>query len=569
VVRRFVLALALLGALHTPHALAQPVLLAIPNPLQPEPPYFTQFGDAIGSVGSDVLVGDPYADAVYLFSGSTGALLRTFTAPNADSGFGHSVAGLGPNVLVGAPLDDTGATDAGRAYLFDASTGALLQTFVNPTPETSDEFGYDVAAVGSNALVSAPWGPQAGKAYLFDASTAALLQTFDNPGSFAGFGAAVAAVAGNVLVGAPSGQNTSGGAYLLDASNGMVLQTFVNPFPETDGFGFSVAALGTNVLVGAWISCCDVNPAAYLFDAATGALLQTFSVTGNGASSVAAVGGNAVVAGSDRVHLFDPATGSQLRVLDDPTGGGFTYVTRVAALGNKVLVGASNEQFHDRYGAVYGFCGGTTECGPCETCDASGACVAAPHPTCRAPVSGQSTLVLKDKSPNSGDRLLWKFAGTFPDPPRENPGTVFGFPSSSFRTDDYTLCLYDESTPTPSVLFQATAPAASDCGGNPCWREVSLSQGGNIQGYRYVDGDQTPHGLDNILVRMQTTGATRMKVRGKGDNLSNAPLGMPSPSLNLPLRLQLQIRGGHCWEATYPAARANVTGLFRAKSDAP
>ena len=49
---------------------------------------------------------------------------------------------MGGNVLVGANYDDTGATDAGAADLFDGTTGALLRTFVNPTAENGDHFGF-------------------------------------------------------------------------------------------------------------------------------------------------------------------------------------------------------------------------------------------------------------------------------------------------------------------------------------------------------------------------------------------------------------------------------------------
>ena len=79
-------------------------------------------------------------------------LLRTFQKPTpvANDNFGYSVAAVGSNVLVGASRDDTGASNAGAAYLFDSSTGALLRTFLNPTPAASDYFGCSVAAVGSN-----------------------------------------------------------------------------------------------------------------------------------------------------------------------------------------------------------------------------------------------------------------------------------------------------------------------------------------------------------------------------------------------------------------------------------
>src|SRR5262245_9617157 len=68
--------------------------------------------------------------------------------------FGYSVAAVGNNVLVGAVGDSTGGTNSGAAYLFDGSNGALLHTFTNPTPAVDDFFGLSVAAVGNNVLVS-------------------------------------------------------------------------------------------------------------------------------------------------------------------------------------------------------------------------------------------------------------------------------------------------------------------------------------------------------------------------------------------------------------------------------
>ena len=76
---------------------------------------------------------------------------------------------------LGAPGDDTGATDAGAAYLFDGSTGALLKTFLNPTPNESDYFGSFVVAAGDDVLVGAegdnPQVAGTGEAYEFDGST--------------------------------------------------------------------------------------------------------------------------------------------------------------------------------------------------------------------------------------------------------------------------------------------------------------------------------------------------------------------------------------------------------------
>src|SRR5713101_5131408 len=92
--------------------------------------------------------------------------------PVAGDQLGFAVAGLGSNVLVGVPNDDTGGIDAGAVYLFHSTTGAVVQIFQKPTPAAGDQFGYSIAAVGSNVLVGAPnddtGGTDAGAAYLLD-----------------------------------------------------------------------------------------------------------------------------------------------------------------------------------------------------------------------------------------------------------------------------------------------------------------------------------------------------------------------------------------------------------------
>jgi hypothetical protein len=264
------------------------------------------------------------AGSAYLFDSNTGALVQTFNNPisdpnnpNIDAGdqFGWSVAGVGTNVVIGARGDDTGASfDAGAAYLFDSNTGALLQTFNNPDPDLDDQFGYSVAGVGTNVAIGAPYDDpggveNAGTAYLFDSNTGALLQTFNNPTPEVddGFGWSVAGVEEtNVLIGAPSdntGATDAGSAYLFDGNTGLLLQTFNNPTPEVaDGFGFSVAATGTEVIIGATSDNTGAEDAGsvYVFDSNTGELLQTFNNPSpeqddNFGFSVAASGTNVVI----------------------------------------------------------------------------------------------------------------------------------------------------------------------------------------------------------------------------------------------------------------------------------
>ena len=57
-----------------------------------------------------------------------------------------------------------------------------------------------------------------------------------------------------------------------------------------------------------------------------------------------------------------------------------------------------------------------------------------------------------------------------------------------------------------------------------------------------------------------------MIVRGKGVGLGLSPLGFPNPALPLPLRAQVQISDGACFEATYDASgvRKNADGVLSA-----
>jgi hypothetical protein len=172
------------------------------------------------------------------------------------------VAAMGNNVLIGAPLDHASGKEAGAAYLFDGSTGALLRTFQKKTPAEGDWFGVSLAAAGNRVLVGAmlddTGGKDAGAVYLFDAGTGEALQNIADDGAGGAgdwFGVSVAAVGANFAVGAPfndAGHNDAGWASILDGTTGRHLKSLPNPVAMTgDNFGRSVAALGNNIVVGA------------------------------------------------------------------------------------------------------------------------------------------------------------------------------------------------------------------------------------------------------------------------------------------------------------------------------
>jgi outer membrane protein assembly factor BamB len=343
------------------------------------------FGHSVDLVGSNMLVGAPFTNlggtntgAAYLFDPS-GKLLRTFQQPNPAAGdwFGNGVAAVGNNVLIGDLGDDSAAHDAGAAFLFDSTTGNVLLTLQEPTPHDSDWFGASVAAAGSNLLVGAPLdhvnGVSAGGAYLFDGSTGKLLQSFHkpNPGDGEWFGVSLAGAGDNVLIGAfldNTSATAAGAAYLFDGKTGALLHTLQAPKPAANGqFGIAVAAMGNTLIVGAPGDSTGqpTAGAVYLFDATSGQPLRTLQnptpVSGElFGSSVAAAGTNILVGApgkeltqSGAAYLFDGQTGALLQRFQNATpAGGDMFGFWLAAAPDHLLIAAPGDHTGSNLGGA-------------------------------------------------------------------------------------------------------------------------------------------------------------------------------------------------------------------------
>jgi len=130
----------------------------------------------------------------------------TLTNPSPAAGdyFGQTVAISGTFAVVGAWLDDTGAANAGSAYVYNlasATPAVPVATLANPNATTNDNFGYSVAISGSRVVVGAV---NAGNAFVYDLAGAAPtvpVATLTNPSPGLGdlFGNAVA-IDGDVVV---------------------------------------------------------------------------------------------------------------------------------------------------------------------------------------------------------------------------------------------------------------------------------------------------------------------------------------------------------------------------------
>jgi len=206
--------------------------------------------------------------------------------------FGSRVVGLGSNrIVIAADMDNVGSKlYVGRVFVYDTN-GVRLCTITNPTPQSAENFGSDVAALGTNRIVVGC--PQeyvgsipVGAAYIYSDAGSLLLQiTNPAPQRDDNFGASVAVLSPSVIaVGAPdddvSGVTNVGAVYLF-STNGTLLNTITNLAPQTNGmtesFGAELAAWGNDwLLVGVPDEGLSQVGLVYLFHT-NGSLLQTFT----------------------------------------------------------------------------------------------------------------------------------------------------------------------------------------------------------------------------------------------------------------------------------------------------
>jgi len=183
-------------------------------------------------------------------------------------------------------------------------------------------------------------------------------------------------------------------------------------------------------------------------------------------------------------------------------------------------------------------------CGPCGTCHETLGCVAAPRTDCRASLAPtKSKLDVRDGEPSLRDSLGWTWSKG-----AATTRTELGDPTAS---SDVALCVFD---PVVGVLLQARVPAGGLCGGKPCWRA-------DAKGFRYTDAAGSAGGITKLQLVAGTAGKAKALVRGKG-----AELDVPSPPYALPVRVQLQVEGGACFESVHGPAgvRRNDGDVFKA-----
>jgi len=220
---------------------------------------------------------------------------------------------------------------------------------------------------------------------------------------------------------------------------------------------------------------------------------------------------------------------------------------------------------------VGGTCGGgsPTRCPTCETCEpVSGACIVGPRATpvppatprpgidCRTTASHKAKLVLKDKEPNSGDLLVWKW-NRWPD----TSAGSFGDPTA---TDSYAVCVFqDLDSPAAKLVYRVDVPPGGMCEAVPCWRAVKASAEQPV-GFKYVDKKGTSNGVLKLSLRAVDEKPGRIGLRAKGENLPD-----PTLPLTTPIGVQLQTSSGECWGSIFATSGTlkNEPTIYKARSE--
>jgi len=217
-----------------------------------------QFGWSVAATSNQVIVGagqDSDKGAVYVLDATNLSATPTKLAPsgldNYDS-FGYSVAATSDLIVVGAIADADQGSQAGAVYVYDATNLSATPTKLTPSGlGAGDKFGISVAATANQIVVGVrqddDQGTNAGAAYVYDATNLSATPTKLTPsglGDYDIFGSAVAAAGNHIVIGAlnddDNGSN-AGAVYIYDATNLSATPTKLLGESMDNTFGASVS----------------------------------------------------------------------------------------------------------------------------------------------------------------------------------------------------------------------------------------------------------------------------------------------------------------------------------------
>jgi cysteine-rich repeat protein len=186
-------------------------------------------------------------------------------------------------------------------------------------------------------------------------------------------------------------------------------------------------------------------------------------------------------------------------------------------------------------------CDDSSLCTSADACDGAGTCQgnSEPDPTCLA--AGSSKVVIRGFPGDERSSFTWLW--------KKGPELQFsdlGDPLGSGT--DYALCLYDEVQGSDRLVATLDLPGGGECARRSCWK-TRIGKTLN-----YADKDRTPDGIQQMLVKVGPAGRSKIKLRGRGEDLALPSLPIaPSPWL----RVQLKNSTGACWASEFDTSEAS------------
>lgn len=349
------------------------------------------FGNSVSISGDTMVIGSPSSandGSVYVFrwSGTAWSQEQKISGPNIvagpQTGFGRVVAVSGNTLVIGANVDDTAASDAGAAFIYERVAGVwnLQQKITASNAAPNDNFGDAIAIDGDTIVVAAPsadaGGTDRGTVYSFVKNGSIWSEQNIFPaitgaanGDKVGEGNAISISGDTVAVGARSAASNNGrvGLYKRQLVGWTLDATLQSPDSGTDTtgrFGSAVSVRGDTLAVGALTSVKTVTTGggAYVFRRTSGAwgasstgvlVVPAGLANGDNYGGALSLGNNFLVVGAQggpantgsafafrfRDGAWQPET--KLIPLDASTGDAFGYA--VAVDGDLAVVSAQTD----------------------------------------------------------------------------------------------------------------------------------------------------------------------------------------------------------------------------------
>lgn len=238
--------------------------------------------------------------------------------------YGRSIDIYEDLVVAGnANYDLSGITNTGKAFVYSASSGQLLQILNPPTNYSNQQFGNTVATNGDLVAIIATENPFAngkGKIHVYKGTTGEFLRSIEHPdpsrSTSNGFGYHQKSIdfQGNLLLVGdknykdPITNASIGRAFLFNAYTGALVHTFEHPNPSavnSRSFGKQVAMLddGSRILIYDVLENATNSATAYIYDYAYN-LVSTIEVPHYNADTIAINSNYLIVASTYSGYLY-------------------------------------------------------------------------------------------------------------------------------------------------------------------------------------------------------------------------------------------------------------------------